>query len=211
MVKLINTKHRMVDRTDGVADIAAQLSRTQAADPRDKICSFLGLSKPDAAAMIHPDYKRGTVETFARTTYDLISKTGSFSVMAYVSQERPRPRGLPTWTVDFSFGGLDESARARLYKRELFSESGSTCNFYDNNDSDDELEKILTRTRKEPASQPRVGLSQDEKCMTARGFIIDTVNDIVFLPRSKPGNIDENFVSSLVTVLDGLLGHRFAS
>lgn len=175
MVKLINTKHRMVDRTDGIADIAAQLSRTQAADPRDKIYSFLGLSKPEEAAMIHPDYKRGTVETFARTTYDLISKTGSFSVMAYVSQERPRPRGLPTWTVDFSFGGLDDSARARLYKRQFFSESGSTCNFYDNSDSDDELidfdelEKILTRTRKEPASQPRVGLSRDEKCMTARG------------------------------------------
>ena len=217
MAKLINTKPRMVDRTDSVADIAAQLSRTQAADPRDKIYSFLGLSKPEEAAMIHPDYKRGTIETFARTTYDMMSKTGSFSVMAYVFQERPRPRALPTWAVGFSFGGIVDSARARLYKRQFFSESGSTCNFYDNSDSDDELidfdelEKILTRTRKEPASQPRVSLSRDEKCMTARGFIVDTVNAIVFLPRPNPGNIDESFVSSLATVLDGLPGHFFAS
>lgn len=41
MIKLVNTRHAVVCRVDGVADIPAQVNRTQAADPRDKIYSFL--------------------------------------------------------------------------------------------------------------------------------------------------------------------------
>jgi hypothetical protein len=87
MSKLIDSRRTMIRRSHGVADVAAQLNRTRAADPRDKIYSILSVPKPEEAAMIQPDYNRGTVETFARTTYDLVSKTGSFSAMAYVSLE----------------------------------------------------------------------------------------------------------------------------
>jgi hypothetical protein len=216
MSKLIDSRRIMTRRTHGVANVAAQLNRTQAADPRDKIYSILSLSKPEEAAMIQPDYKRRTAETFAKTTYDLINKTGSFSVLAYVSLERPRPRGLPTWTVDFSFAGLDESARDRLHRRSFFSESGYAHNHYVDSHSDDELldsdelEKILTRTRKGLAAQPRVSLSRDEKSMTARGFVIDTVDTVVPLPRPKPGKPNTSLVASLATVLDGLPVHSFA-
>lgn len=96
MTKLVKTRHTMIRRTDGVADIAAQLNRAEAADVRDKIYSILSLLKSGKAAMNRPDYKRGAVETFAKTTYDLSSKTGSFSTMPYISQQRPQPCGLLT-------------------------------------------------------------------------------------------------------------------
>jgi hypothetical protein len=216
MSKLIDSRRTMAHQTHGVADVAAQLNRAQAADPRDKIYSILSLSKPEEAAMIQPDYKRGTAETFAKTTYDLISKTSSFSTMAYVSLERPRPRSLPTWTVDFSFAGLDKSARDRLHRRSFFSESGYAYNHYVDSHSDDELldsdelERILMRTRKGPATQPRVSLSRDEMRMTAGGFIIDAVETVVPLSRPTPGKTDNSLAVSLTTVLDGLPVHPFA-
>jgi hypothetical protein len=212
---VMKSQRVMIRRTHGVADVAAQLSRTQAADPRDKIYSILSLAKPEEAAMILPDYKRGTVETFARTTFDLISKTGSFSAMAYVSLERPRPRDLPTWTIDFSFAGLHESARDRSFSRSFFSGGGAAYNHYTNINPEgepldsDALGEILTRTRKWPAAQPQVSLSREEKRMTARGFIIDTVNKIVLLPRPRPGKMYTSLMVDLTTVLERLPLHCF--
>ena len=45
--------------------------------------------------------------------------------------------------------------------------------------------------------------------MTARGFIIDKVNEIVLLPRPRPGK-DTSLVASLTTVLESLPLHCFA-
>jgi hypothetical protein len=46
--------------------------------------------------------------------------------------------------------------------------------------------------------------------MTARGFIIDTVDTVVPLPRPKPGKMDTSLVASLATGLDCLPVHSFA-
>ena len=48
-------------------------------------------------------------------------------------------RGLPTWTIDFSFAIRDERAGTLFYEQWFCSEGGSAYNYFANSHSDDEL------------------------------------------------------------------------
>ncbi|KAJ4368410.1 hypothetical protein N0V83_006767 [Neocucurbitaria cava] len=84
-----------------------------ATDPRDKVYSLLGITRPSWAALIQPDYSIEPGETFMRAAIADLQITGHlhFLNFCYMSSRSSRPSWVPDWTIS--------SSNWRLYQQRL--------------------------------------------------------------------------------------------
>ena len=215
MCTLLGCKEVLFSRKTGLSELARDLARTQASDARDKLYSILSLAKPEESAVISPSYTRSVAETYATATFAIIGATTSFKPFAYIPSFRPRPYGLPSWVVDFSFYGMDEPR-----PQSLFCDSGaakiytSGYGFDDELLDQEELGKAFNRTRWKleeqtlrPLTEPQMRSSEDCKRLAVRGFHVGAIKDVVALDLSH----GEATVEQLVTALEGVPDRKFSS
>lgn len=94
---------------------AANTSKMQATDLRDKVFSLIGVTRPQEAQFIRPDYSKSVPQVFAEATFAVMEGSGNLGALFYADgvtdacehvpfSLRPRHRieNLPTWAVDFT-------------------------------------------------------------------------------------------------------------
>jgi hypothetical protein len=103
-------------------DFSSQLCRTlslSATDPRDKLFSILGISRPSGAGLIIPDYTKSIRNVLIEATSAML-KDAKFAIYYYaplqpLQDERPPslPIQLPSWVPDLRITGANYTSRQR--------------------------------------------------------------------------------------------------
>ena len=81
--------------------------RAKATDPRDRIYALRSLVPDPEARAILPHYTKSCADVFMDTTQSLIEAQKSLDILLHVMhhEQGGRLAGLPTWAIDFTFGG----------------------------------------------------------------------------------------------------------
>ena len=157
-----------------ILSFADNLIRSKATDPRDKVYSLLSMVDAAEASLINIDYSTPCAEVYAKATFAIIAANSELSVLLYIAndtsaskaldpEDRPARRtgrrlpGLPSWAIDFTFGGYPK----------LYNLGGL-------------WENIFKHSRHRITAHAT--LQTDPTGLTVRGLYLDSIAAVVQLP-----------------------------
>ncbi|KAE8135952.1 heterokaryon incompatibility protein-domain-containing protein [Aspergillus pseudotamarii] len=118
-----------------------QFSGRAATDPRDKVYALLGLAKDKPS--VEPNYAASELEVFVDTALDIISRSGSLSVLMGDFTMK-NSHALPSWVPDWS-SPLEASIQSRVANVEHYTACNNTSIYVLREESDDLLRTYKCR------------------------------------------------------------------